>query len=88
MNKRFPVNGCKHLWTPASDWDKYLATLNILFDSATSYLILQKIFEILVYKAIWRPWLEHDVAWESCFSKILQLVSTIFQLGLGRLEWQ
>ena len=33
MNRRFPVNGCKHLWTAAPDLGKYLATLAIIFDS-------------------------------------------------------
>ena len=33
MNKRFSVNGYKHLWTTASDFGKYLTTLTIIFDS-------------------------------------------------------
>ena len=33
MNKPFSVNGCKHLWTAASDLGKYLTTLTFMFDS-------------------------------------------------------
>ena len=48
---------------------------------------MEKIFKILVYEAIWLPWLEHDFAWESFFSKILQLMSRIFELDLGILDY-
>ena len=33
MNKPFSVNGCKHLWTAASDLGKNLTTLTFMFDS-------------------------------------------------------
>ena len=33
LNKPFSVNGCKHLWTAASDLDKYLTSLTTIFDS-------------------------------------------------------
>ena len=44
----------------ASDLGKYPTTLTITFHSVEN-------IEILVSKAIWQPWLEHDVAWEKLF---------------------
>ena len=34
MKKLFSLNGCRQLQTAASELDKYLTTLNIIFDSA------------------------------------------------------
>ena len=67
MNKRFSVDGWKHLWTTASDLHNYVTTLTIIFDS------VENIWN-LIYEAIWWPWLEDDVAWKSYFSKIFQLI--------------
>ena len=41
---------------------KYLKTLTVIFDIVGN-------IEILVYETIWKPYLEHDIAWDSCFLK-------------------
>ena len=49
-----------------------------------SYLILLKIFEILVHEAIWKR-----IAWESCSHKVFLLqMDRIFKADLLSLEWQ
>ena len=81
MNKHFSVNDCKHLWTSASYLGKYLTTLIIIFDS------VENIWNFGLWSNMTIV-LEHDVTWESCFSKTFQLMSRIFKLGLGCLGWQ
>ena len=65
MNKRYSVNGSKHMRTTASDLGKYLATLTITFDS------VENIWNFGQWSNLTTVF-KHDIAGESCLTKVLQ----------------